>query len=190
MQLTEILHGRIIEEHPILAECSGFLNESGGLAVLKNLPARYDDFHKVKVRQRKRKDEFTRTFNEAFEDIPNLRQRSVTANGEVSFFAESGEKEPFYIFPIDGYKYKYSLEVTNSEEDYQEAFDVILELFDDKEVFEHLLKYTYTSENLINGIAHGSEIIFYNIPYFYAIRQSAYDGRYFRLLEDIGAWSM
>lgn len=189
MHLNEVLHGKVIEEHPILTECSSFLNESGGLAVLKNLPCRYDDFHKVKVRQRKRKDDFTKTFNEAFGDIPNLRQRSVTANGEVSFFAESGEKEPFYIFPIDGYRYKYSWEVTNSKEDYQEAFDVILELFDDKEVFEHLLKYTYTSENLTQGIAHGSEIIFYNIPYFYAIRESAYDGGYSGLLKDIGVWS-
>ena len=141
--------------------------------MLKNLSVGYDDFHKVKVRQRKRKDEFTKTFNEAFEDIPNLRQRSVKVNGQISFVAESEEREPFYVFPIDGYRYKYSLEVSNSEEDYQEAFDVIIELFDDTKVMEQLLKYTYTSENLVEGINHGSEIIFYNIPYFYAVRASS-----------------
>lgn len=188
MQLSEVLHGKALEVHPIVAECSGFLNESDGLPVLKNLPTAYNDFHKVKVRQRKRKDRFTKTFNEAFEEVPNLRQRSVTVNGSASFFAESEKREPFYVFPIDGYKYKYSLEVTNSKENYQEAMDVILELFGDDEVMELLLKYTYKSERLAEGIAHGSEIIFYNIPYFYAMRASQYT-RYEELLEDIDTWS-
>ena len=184
MQLTEVLHGKVKEDHPILTECTEFLRESGGLPVLKNLSVHYNDFHKVKVRQRNRKDEFTKTFNEAFEEIPNLRQRSVAVNGQISFVAESKDREPFYIFPIDGYKYKYSLEVTNSKEDYQQAFDVILELFDDKEVMELLLKYTYTSENLYEGITHGSEIIFYNIPYFYAVRTSVVD-EYEKVLEKL-----
>lgn len=184
MQLTEVLHGKAIKSHPLLVECTEFLKESEGLPVLKNLSINYDDFHKVKVRQRKRKDEFTKTFNEAFEDIPNLRQRSVKVNGTVSFVAESTEREPFYVFPIDGYRYKYSLEVSNSEEDYQEAFDVILELFDDTKVIEQLLKYTYTSENLVEGINHGSEIIFYNIPYFYAVKASSID-EYEKFLEEL-----
>lgn len=184
MQLREILHEKSKKIHPILAECSEFINESNRLPILKNLPIQYNDFHKVKVRQRKRMDEFTHTFNEAFDEIPNLRQRSVATNGEISFIAEKEGKEPFFIFPVDGYKYKYSLEVTNSKEDYQQAFDTILEMLEDKEVMELLLKYTYTSKNLKEGINHGAEIMFYNISHFYAIRASKYDN-YSDLLEKI-----
>ena len=188
MQLTEVLHGKPTTLHPILTECIDFLNESAGLPVLKNLPTRYDNLHKVKVRQRKHQDDFTQTFNEAFDKVPNLRQRSVNVNGSTSFISESGTTEPFFVFPINGYKYQYSLEVANSEKEYQEAFDTILGLIEDKEVMNLLLKYTYTSTNLMEGINHGSEIIFYNIPYFYAARASQHDD-YAELLEDLETWS-
>ena len=173
------------EELLLLHErCSEFIEESGGLPLLKNLPSEYGDFHKVKVRLRKgRKEdtaEFTETFNEAFEDqLHNLRQRAVFANGEVSFEPDDTEEsEPFYVFPIDGYQYMYSKEVENSSEDYQDVFDAIFErLGSDKgnEVITDLLKFTYTSAKLQEGIESGSEIIFYNIPYFYAIRADTVD---------------
>lgn len=184
MKLITILRRSPEENNPILEECSQFLKESGGYPVLKNLPSNYNDFHKVKVRQRKRKDKFTQTFNEAFEEIPNLRQRAVIVNGEFSFKEEQGDREPFYVFLPDGYKYKYSLEVTNSQKDYQDAFEKILDLFEDNDIIERLLKYTYTSKELKEGITHGSEIIFYNVPYFYAIRTSTQQS-YHHLLESL-----
>lgn len=170
MQLNEIIHNKIKTTHPLNKECSIFLKESQGQPILKNLPSTYEDFHKVKLRQRKKKGEFYKTFNEAFDNIPNLRQRSITVNGESTFVAENKETEPFFIFPIDGYKFMYSLEVMNSKQDYKDAFEKIVEIFEDKEIVEDLLKYTYTSKNLLEGIEHGSEIIIYNIPYCYAIR--------------------
>ena len=170
MLLNEVIHGKIKTTHPIEKECSVFLKEAQGQPVLKNLPSKYENFHKVKLRQRKKKGEFYKTFNEVFDDVPNLRQRSITVNGEATFCTESGEIEPFFIFPIDGYKFMYSLEVTNSKQDYKDAFEKIVETFQDTEIVEDLLKYTYTSKNLIEGIVHGSEIIIYNIPYCYAVR--------------------
>lgn len=185
MFIDEIISGELLRKHPIVQECSDFIVESEQLPLLRNLPSKYNDFHKVKIRQRKRKDDFTKTFNEAFDEIPNLRQRSLFANGSTSFIAESGNQEPFFIFPINGYKYKYSLEVKNSKEDYKDAFDVVLEQVQDEEVLKDLLKYTYTSTNLFEGIQHGSEIIFYNIPYYYAVRVSSVPS-YNEFLEQLG----
>ena len=175
MLLTEVLYKKSNKNNPILLECSEYLEESKGYPLFKNLPVEYDDIHKVKVRQRKRNDNFTKTFNEAFTEVPNLRQRSIFTNGEMTFIKEDGKREPFFIFPINGYKYKYSPEVTNSKEDYQQAFDVILEQIDEPNVLKDILKYTYISENLSQGISQGSEIIFYGIPYYYAVRVSSID---------------
>lgn len=179
------------EELMILGErCSQFIEESGGRPLMKNLPSEYGDFHKVKVRKRKKrkedKEEFAEVFNEAFEDeLRDLRERAVFANGEVSFEpADTKEEEPFYIFPIDGYRFMYSKEVENSSEDYQTVFEAVFEeLGADKgsEIITELLKFTYNTNNLQEGIEQGSEIILYNIPYFYAIRTSTVDD-YSRLL--------
>ncbi len=174
MYLDEVLHGKTKNIHPIVAECSIFLEQSDGLPLLKNLPCHYEDFRKVKLRMRKRKadSDFAKTFNEAFDQIPHLRQRAMFANGANTFVAETGEKEPFYIFPVDGFQFMYSLEVTNSNTDYMKAFDTILEQFrGDSNLMEQVLKYTYTQEQLNEGIRHGSEIILYNMPYCYAIRK-------------------
>lgn len=186
MQLIEILHGKTKVTNPILAECSDFLCLSEGQPLLKNLPCHYEDFRKVKLRMRKQKanTEFAKTFNEAFDEIPHLRQRAMFANGSVSFIAESGEREPFYIFPINGFKFMYSREVTNSSTDYMQAFETIFHQFQgDSNLMEQVLKYTYTKENLAEGIQHGSEIILYNIPYCYAIRQTV--GEYDDLLHTL-----
>ena len=168
------------EELQIIAErCSQFLDESKGLPLLKNLPSEYGDFHKVKVRkrrQRKQDDkEFAETFNGAFEDeLRDLRERAVFANGLISFeSADMPELEPFFIFPIDGYQFMYSREVENSSQEYKMVFDSIFEEFGTEkgnEVITDLLKFNYTDEDLKEGIESGSEIILYNVPYFYAIR--------------------
>lgn len=170
------------KELVILGEqCSQFLDESGGNALLQSLPQDYNDFHKVKVRKRRKHkhdtEHFAEVFNEAFEhELRSLRERAVFANGEISFEpADIDSCEPFYIFPIDGYRFLYSKEVENSSEDYKTVFESIFEkLGSDKgnEIITELLKFTYNSTNLKEGIEQGSEIIIYNIPYFYAVRAS------------------
>ena len=142
------------EELAIIAErCSQFVEEAAGNPLLKNLPSEYGDFHKVKVRKRKRRkqdpsEEFAEVFNEAFEEeLHDLRERAVFTNGESSFEgADSEELEPFYIFPIDGYRFMYSREVENSSQDYKAVFDSIFEQFGatkGNEVISDLLKFTY-----------------------------------------------
>ena len=168
------------EELSILADrCAEFIEESGGHPLLKNLSNEYGDFHKVKVRKRKRRkqdpQQLAKIFNETFEDeIQNLRERAIFANGIATFTESVNEDlEPFYIFPTDGYEFMYSQEVENSSQDYKTAFDAIFEEFGTEKgngVMKDLLKFTYTSDNLAEGINSGSEIIIYNIPFFYAIR--------------------
>lgn len=183
MRIDDLIHfGDNTQEELLLLHerCSQFLGDAGDLPLLKNLPAEYEDFHKVKVRKRKPKDatkEFAETFNEAFEtELRDLRERAVFANGSSSFEPTiSSDLDIFYVFPIDGYKFMYSKEVENSSQDYKTVFDAIFEEFgSDKgnELITDLLKFSYTSEHLREGIEQGSEIIIYNIPYFYAIRVS------------------
>lgn len=156
--------------------CTQFLQESHGHPLFKNLSTEYGDFHKVKVRKRKGESgDFTETFNEAFENQhPGLRQRAIFANGHSTFqpvFTENSE--PFYVLPIDGYKFMYSREVENSGQEYKQVFDTLFEEFGEEkgnEVITDLLRFTYTSANLSEGIESGSELIIYGIPYFYAVR--------------------
>lgn len=178
----------------IASQCTQFLYESDGLPVLKNLPSTYNDVHRVKVRQRKVNGDVHDTFNEAFEDEHyNLRQRAVFANGIASFEIRTPEQhgqEPFFIFPINNFRFLYSKEVDNSSTDYKQVFDVLHEHFGpDKgnEVATDLLKFAYTQHNLAEGISSGAEIIFYNIPYFYAVRGALVDDyeHLLTILEDL-----
>lgn len=162
---------------PIYSECSQFLHESRGIPLFKNLPATYSDVHKVKVRLRKRGDSISEVFNKAFQDTPKLRQRSVFTYTTPPAILEHN-LDLFYVFPINNYKFLYSREVTNSNGDYKSVMDTLLETFDNAdtaiEMITDLLKYTYSTVNLHEGLSARAEIIFHKIPYYYALRVNAY----------------
>ena len=161
-------------------ECSEFLLASGGQPLLKNLPSYRDGFIKVKVRhQRKRNsDAFTENFNHAFADERSrLLQRSVFAHGEASFVpSTTPDLEPFYIFPVDGFRFMYN-PVAASTSQYKDTFDKLLTNVGDSapELFQKLLQYDYVFDKLSEGITGGSEIIFYGIPYYFALRKTIID---------------
>jgi hypothetical protein len=73
----------------------------------------------------------------------------------------------------------YNTQVVDSNQDYKQAFDSMLEQFNDNDqaiqILSDLLQYTYTGENLTEGLDHGAEIIMYNVPYYYAIRTTVVD---------------
>lgn len=159
--------------------CAQFFCEADNQPLLKNLSVNYGDLHKVKVRKRKAEQtEFADTFNEAFElQHPGLRQRAIFANGKSSFQPIVNDSiEPFYVFPVDGYKFIYSREVQNSGHEYKHIFETLFEQFGEEKgnaVATDLLRFTYTSKSLCEGIETGCEIIIYGIPYFYAVRVSS-----------------
>jgi len=179
------------EVQTLKTSCKQFFVESRGLPLFKNLSSSYQDFNKIKVRKRKGEvGDFTETFNEAFEaQHPGLRQRAIFANGAPSFEASITEdQQPCYIFPIDGYKFMYSREVENSGHEYKQVFETLFEQFGEEKgnaVLTELLRFTYTSSSLHEGIESGSEIIIYGIPYFYSMRVSSVE-HYDTLLSKIG----
>lgn len=157
----------------IQRECSQFIHESNGMPLYKNLPSTYNDVHKVKARFNKRTDNISNCFNKAFEsNVFNLRQRAIFAYSIPPVTAENTEL--FYVIPKNDYKFLYSHEVTNSNSDYKQVIDTLLETFNDTDkaidIVTDLLKYTYSTKNLYEGIAANAEIIFYGIPYYYAVR--------------------
>ncbi len=163
----------------IKKECSQFLHESNNVPLLKNLSVKYNGFKRVKVRKKNKQDVFTESFNLAFPEHSNIFQRSVFANGENGFsLIDNNELEPFYIFPINGYKFMYNVEVKNSAMEYKELLDRFLVQVTKQatiEIFSEIIKKNYIYDNLELGIRSGSEIIFYGISYFYAIRKSLVD---------------
>lgn len=162
----------------IKKECSQFITESRSNPLFKNLPISYNDFHKVKVRFKKKHDSLTDIYNNAFQGVHLLlRERSIFSNGELSFIIESGDREPFYIFPSNGYQYLYNPEVESSKE-HNITFNKLIHLFNDEkkalDTVSELLHFTYKSNNLHEGISSGAEILFFDIPNYYAIRQSRF----------------
>lgn len=177
MQVDELIQESMsLEEFRVIRErCGSFLMDSGGFALFKNLPADYADFQKIKVRMHKGSSPEEDTFNEAFaEKVPNIRQRAIFTNGIASFEPSNNpDLEPFYIFPIDGFKFLYSPEIENSSKDYKQVFDLLLEEFGSdagKDIILDMLKFTYKSDDLMLGIQQGCEIIIYSVPYYYAVR--------------------
>lgn len=171
----------IIQEQPtdfaiIQADCGQYLQEAEHNYVIRMLPRGYADVQRVKIRQQKRTDIVTRVFNEAFSDVHNIRQRSMITQSTIPPCTDT--HEPFYVFPINGYKFMYSREVQNSSVDYKHVIDVVFEQFSDEDtaadIIADVVKYSYTSTNLLEGMQAGAEIIFYDIPYYYAVRTATY----------------
>ncbi len=171
MKINEVLRQDNSEFRVLVDECSQFIEESQRTPLLRALPCTYQNVHKVKVRK-KSAGTVDHPFNEAFDERdPHLRQRAVFTYGQIKETIEG--MEPFFVFPIDGYKFMYSLEVTNSGQEYQHVFESIFESLGDErgnEVITDMLKFTYTHESLVEGITSGAEVVLYNIPLYYAVR--------------------
>lgn len=160
-------------------ECSQFLEESGGLPLLKNLPTRYDGFKKVKVRKKNKHDAVIEVFNKSFPQHKNAFQRSIFANAETSFIPSIDlSLEPFFIFPTNGYKFVYNPQVSNFTNQYQETINNLINNVSKSvaiDMVSKVISQSYTDKNLHQGIKFGAEIILYGIPFYYGIRKSLID---------------
>lgn len=161
--------------YTIRTECSHFIQESNGLPVYRALPRAYDDFRRVKVRYHNRQDTVSQVFNSAFDqEFHNIIPRGIFA--QSAMMEAEDESEPFYIFPINGYKFIYSKGVQNSNMNFRTVIETLQENVDGAfELTRDLIKYTYSRTGLCEGIKSNSELIFFNVPYFYAVRASATD---------------
>ena len=147
----------------IKTQCSQFILESGGLPVYKTLN-KTNQFVKVKARLRKGNSNFSETFNSAFSDISNLRQRAIFAHGQ-----QITENNSYYLFPTDGFKYVYNPQIVNSS-----VYEGIQSRINN-DLFADLLKHDYTNDNLNEGIESGSEILFHNVPFCFAVNTGIVD---------------
>lgn len=157
----------------IKSECSDFIYDAGGLPLYKALPSWYSDFQKVKVRFKRNETLINSTFNKAFQtEVYNIAQRAIFSYSTPPLVELN--MELFYVFPINGYKFMYSKEVTNSSSDYKQILDVMLEAFDDidkaTDIVTDLLKYTYSTQQLYEGLTAKAEVILYSVPFYYAVR--------------------
>lgn len=149
------------------------MNES---PLLKNVLGKEEAFARIKVRFHRRTSDFISVFNDVLAqkyNIPNLHQRSVFANGTTSFVPLE-EATPYYVFPINGFKFMYSPSIQSSDNEYRSIFETLLEKCDGDEpqaasFLKDLMSYNYVSEDLEQGVVDGCEIILYNIPYYYAV---------------------
>lgn len=162
----------------IRSSCSHFIESTEGRPLYRNLSASYGDVHRVKVRAKKHTSYVGEVFNKAFRDsYQNISQRAIYAQPHM-IHEHQDSVEPFYIFPINGFKFIYSTEVNESSEKFQQVLDVISNSVNNENVasdlVSELLQFSYTSKSLTEGIKAGSEIIIYGIPYFYAVRCSKY----------------
>ena len=167
----------------ITKECGQFLEESRRKALIKMLPTEGIGFRRVKVRKKDWDSSFISSFNNAFNDYKNLMQRCVLASSEPE---EIVGREPFYIFPVDGYQYLYSPAVESAKNHYEGLFHKISDCVKEHSVdlFMDILQSEYVSDNIEIALEHNYEIILYDIPYYYAVRKSIVDD-YKTLIYDI-----
>ena len=149
--------------------CQQFLEESHGLPLIKWFTTEYPNVHRVKMRKRKNGGDFDTVFNEAFyEQYPSLRQRSIIINQ-----TPVEGKEPYFVFPSDGFKFMYSPTITDSKAQYGSTYDDVTTSLSEetgKEIFKDILTYGYVDDSLEKAIVESAEIIVYNIPFFYVVR--------------------
>lgn len=150
----------------IETECSEFLDASHGHYIVKNLPMRHQGFTKVKVRLGKSRTDFSENFNKAFEDTRHgLHESAIFGYTDPELLHSTSDMESFYIFPINGFKFLYNPVVSDSTEDYTNmglSGDLITDL----------LQMSYQTGTLSEAMKSKCEIIFYGIPYYYALRRS------------------
>jgi hypothetical protein len=155
----------------IANECGQFLQESNGQYLIKNLPTKYQGFAKVKVRLSKGTTNFTENFNRAFKNRKyHLHQSSIFAytSAKILEGVSTINAEPFYIFPIDGYKVLFNPAVKNIGDDYGD-YD---QLHIDGQLVTDQLKLSYQAGTLREANESNCEVIIYGISYYYALRVS------------------
>lgn len=165
-------------------ECNQFLIDSHAIPLLRSLPQEYNNFQKVKARKSKNRSFISTVFEKAF-NYDQLIERAVFAYTQVQYTQD--DLEPFYVFPINGYKFLYCKGVKNSKIDHCDTINTLIETVNIPDeacdIMAGIFKFSYNSDNLIEALQTDAEIMFYDIPYYYAVRSSKYN--YNKLIEDL-----
>jgi len=159
----------------IMRECSQFFEQSTGLTMLKKQHTKYTDFKKVKVRFNN-KSQSSKKISQAFnEKTNNLIHKAIVCNHPSSILDVDGHLS--YVLPINGYKFIYNVEVSNSKKELNNSSNSLYSTIKNDElsdsILSDLVKYTYVDYDLHEGLKANAEIIIYNIPYYYTVSITA-----------------
>lgn len=156
----------------VCAQCSEFISEAKGNFVYKALPSEYNNIQKVKVRHHVCRTPIDQAFNEAFhENFDGVATRGVVASTRVPI-SESNTTDVFCVLPVNGYKYIYNKDGATTS-----TFGDVFSMLNNQstsgsalKITSDLVRYTYTQDRLNEGLASADEIVFFKIPYYYAVR--------------------
>ena len=162
----------------IKIECSEFIKNKPDGFLCKPLHNNKSPIIKVKIRHKKIKEEYQEEFNNVFSsEYQKLLQRCLIAytnNKNLTYLNESHEL--YYVFPINGYKFIYNPIIDYSLEQYNDLLDQLADMGSSRrDIFYSTIKLSYKSGDLAEAFSKSSEIIFYNIPYYYAVKKSLFD---------------
>ena len=178
--LTEDLNQENIIEL-IKQDCSQFLKESKQYYLYRGIPNQTDEFIKLVPRiDRKPKNsrpEMQEDFNAAFEKLygeSNIRAKAVFSTGsemDTQFYAKG--KEPYIIFPVDGYTYWWSPHISDIFVEFKDflyandyAKDILKDEYPDGSMEEFVESGEYTNKNLVDGFRSRSEIMLICTEYY------------------------
>lgn len=161
----------------ISEECSEFLTLSKGQPLTRFLKKEGNGLRRIKVRWKKSKlweSEFIHTFNSSFPQYKDILHRSVLASKNPDVSEMNEDEEPFFIFPINNFKFCYNPNITNITKTYEKLYENLNDFFSEESVniFHDLIRTGYVFSELDEGIEKNSQVIIYNIPYYYALRAS------------------
>lgn len=161
----------------IIKECSRFLSQSDNNPLFKLLPSHGEGFRKIKMRKKRTHEhEIEKYFDMAFmEEYKDLRLRSMIAHTKEPSVITEG-KEPFYIFPIDGFKILVN-PVVDDYNNYIFSLERALRSanVDSQSILNDLFSNGYIQSDIKSAATHKSDVFIYGISHYYAIRKSLID---------------
>lgn len=162
-------------DYNIMKECSSYLNQYEGPPFIKWIPNSAADDRtilKIKLRHRKNHSTFDDYFNYALSK-KGLRQKALFIKNDPE-----NNSSPYFIIPPNGYQTLYSSMVHDSKELEEKLFKPLLTLNcveTIKSLFKEVLELHYTDTDPSQAIVQNREVILYNVPYVYAIKQGQAD---------------
>lgn len=157
----------------ILKDCSEFLSKAGNSPLYKLLPTSGEGFRKIKIRKKNRHEHsFERYFDMAFgHQYKDLRLRSMIAQSK-----EPDNKnpllEPFYVFPTNGFKILYNQQIDDYASYIKNLEGILHNTGSMEQLLKSLFEYAYVEGDILEAVKSGSDILVYDIPYYYAVRKS------------------
>lgn len=153
----------------ILKDCKVFLRQTTR-PLYKILPSSGEGFRRIKMRKKSKhafmaEKYFDVAFNSQYKD---LRLRSMVAHTTLPDVIEEG-LEPFYVFPVDGFKVLYNKN-TPEYSKYMKELDIV-DTCIAPVVLPTLFESCY-SDDMSEAFESNSDIVIFDISCYYAIRIS------------------